>query len=159
MRRLMNILCLALLVVLTACQSALPPPSDRPPERIESRVGGPERVFARPVTDIVPLLQNARATGPNGRVGYEMVFWGYELSGQPASLVACAVLPNVDCEARLAQVCESGAPEVLFTGEEGGEVRFLNCQAIGIAQPGDLTPNCTDTEQIQPVTVTLLSCQ
>lgn len=159
MRHVSNILCFASLILLTACQTSLPPPASQAPLRVESPVGGPERVFTRPIGDIVPLLQTARPTGPNGRVGYEMVFWGYELGGRPASLVACALLPDVDCEARLAQVCESGRPEQLYSAEEGGEVRFLNCQAIGIAQPGDLTPNCSDVERIQPLAVTLLSCQ
>ena len=146
-------------ILLAACQPVVVPPPAREPERIESRVGGPERVFARPVAEIVPLLADARPMAPNGRVGFELVFWGYELAtDRDAVLVACAVLPDVDCAARRDRVCESGTPEVLFTTQEGGEVRYRNCEAIGIAAPGDLTPNCVETEEIQPVEVTLLSC-
>jgi hypothetical protein len=158
MCRILKILSLSLLAVLSACQQLFVQPPDLP-RRIESAVGGPERVFERPVTEIVPLLQNARASAPNGRVGSELVFWGYELEGgRPAVLVACAILPDVDCNARLSQVCPSGASETLFTHEEGGEVRHLDCQSIGIAAPGDLTPTCEDDSDVQPVAVTLLSC-
>lgn len=157
MSRAANFPGLALLVLLSACQSPAVAPL---PERREAPVGGPERVFTRTVGEIVPLLQNARATGPNGRVGSELVFWSYQLAdNRPAVLVACAVLPGVDCAARLPQVCQSGRPETLFAGQDQGEVRFLNCQEIGIVAPGDLTPNCADTQAVQAVQVTLLSCQ
>jgi hypothetical protein len=87
------------------------------------------------------------------------VFWGYELEGnRPAYLTACAVLPDVDCEARLPEVCPSGSAEVLSRHEEDGKVRYLDCQAFGVATPGDLTPNCADSSQVQPVALTLLSC-
>ncbi len=162
MSRLLKTLCFALLAVLVGCQSVpeASQPEVRLPERIESRVAGPERVFSRPVTEIVPQLQGARPSGPNGRVGNELAFWGYELgNGEPAYLVGCAVLPDVDCSARTAKVCESGRPEVLFSTDEGGEVRFLNCQAIAIARPGDIRPNCVEKEEVQAIAVTLLSCQ
>lgn len=159
MRHILTIVGLGGLAVLGACQpAALQRPLD-PPQRIESRIGGPERVFARPLAEIVPLLRDAAPAGPNGRVGPELVFWGYQLAGnRPAVLVACAVVPGVDCAARLPLVCAAGRHEVLFSAQEGGEVRYRNCQAIGIAQPGDLSPNCVETEEIQPVDVTLLAC-
>jgi hypothetical protein len=157
MCRAANFLGLAALMLLSACQSVTVVPL---PERVEAAVGGPERVFARPVTEIVPLLQNAQASGPRGRVGSELVFWGYQLADErPAFLVACAVLPDVDCAARLPQVCASGAPEVLFSQQDQGEVRFLHCREIGVAAPGDLTPNCADVQKVQAVDVTLLSCR
>ena len=150
----------ALSLACAACQGvSVPPPSAGEPERIESPIGGPERVFERPIAEIVPALQNANQVGPNGRVGYELVFWGYELAGgQRATLVACAVLPGVDCEARRTKVCPSGTGATLFSGEQGGEVRYRNCQAVGIAQPGDLTPNCSETEQTQAIELHLLRC-
>ena len=158
MRNLYSV-CLAAVAMLAACQPASLPGPERQPQRIVSQVGGPERVFARPVAEIVPLLENAEPAGQSGRVGFELVFWGYRLAtNRSATLVACAVLPDVDCAARLPQVCASGRPEILFSAQEGGEVRYRNCQAVGIAQPGDLTPNCVETEEIQPVEVTLLSC-
>ncbi len=155
MRHAFRITCLFLLSLLSACQqTALPLP-----ERTVAAIGGPERVFERPVTEIVPLLQNARATDPRGRVGGELVFWGYELAGGRSSyLVACAPLPGVDCESRLPLVCPGSRPEVLFRQEEGGEVRLLNCRAVGIVGHGDLTPNCTDNSDTQPLMVSLLSC-
>lgn len=152
---------LLIVLVCAACQPVTAPaPVAREPERLESRIGGPERVFERPIAEMVPALQNANLVGPNGRVGYELVFWAYQLAnGQRAMLVACAILPNVDCDMRRAKVCENGTRDTLFTGEQGGEVRYRNCQAIGIAPPGDLTPNCTETEQTQPIQLHLLSCQ
>jgi hypothetical protein len=157
MRRVPKLPGLALLATLCACQSAAVAPL---PERDETFVGGPDRVFSRPVGEIVPLLQGARPTAPNGRVGPELVFWAYELADRrPAFLVACAVLPNVDCAARLPQVCASGTPETLFTQQDQGEVRYLNCREIGVVAPGDLTPNCVDTEEVQAIEVTLLNCQ
>lgn len=156
MCREMKLLCLAGMLLLGACQSA---GVRQLPERTEVAVGGPERVFTRPVAEIVPLLQDAQRAGPNGRVGSELVFWGYELAGsRPAFLVACAVLPGVDCAARASQVCQSGRPEILFSQLDQGEVRYLNCQEVGIVAPGDLTPNCADTQEVQEVAVTLLSC-
>ena len=151
---------LALALACAACRGVtVPPPAAREPERIESRIGGPERVFERPIAEIVPALQNANQVGPNGRVGYELVFWGYELAGgQRATLVACAILPGVDCKERRAKVCPLGTAATLFSGEHGGEVRYRNCQAVGIAQPGDLTPNCAETEQTQPIEIHLMRC-
>jgi hypothetical protein len=156
MCRVVKFLGLTGFLMLTACQSA----SVRPvPARTEVGIGGPERVFSRPVAEVVPLLEDARRAGPSGRVGSELVFWGYELAGnRPAFLVACAVLPGVDCTARAAQVCQSGRPEILFSQQDQGEVRYLNCQEVGIVAPGDLTPNCADTQEVQEVAVTLLSC-
>ncbi|HEY0963925.1 MAG TPA: hypothetical protein VGE69_16365 [Pseudomonadales bacterium] len=160
MQNSLKVCCFVLVLACAACESiTVPPPVAGEPERIESRIGGPDRVFERPVAEMVPVLQDARQAGPTGRVGYELVFWGYELAGgDRATLVACAILPDVDCEARRARVCESGTAATLFTGEQGGAVRFRNCQAVGIAQPGDLTPNCTETEQTQPIQIHLLRC-
>ncbi|MEY4641077.1 MAG: hypothetical protein RLZZ227_1071 [Pseudomonadota bacterium] len=160
MHRLLNVACVALMAALVGCQPvARAPEPPALPQRIVSDIGSPQRVFARPVTEIVPGLQGARASGPNGRVGTELVFWGYELEGTgPAYLAACAFLSDTECEARLPEVCPSGAIEVLSRHEESGKVRYLDCQAIGVASPGDLTPTCADTADVQPVTVTLLSC-
>lgn len=156
MYQILRIAVICMLVALAACQAVSVP---KPPERLESPVGGPERVFSRPVTEIVPLLQDARASGPIGRVGNELVFWSYELAGaRPAVLTACAVLPDVDCAARAQQVCRSGSSEILFTRREPGEVRYLNCTAIGMVSPGDLTPTCDERDKVQEIDVRLLSC-
>lgn len=83
MCRAAKFLGLAGLLVLGACQSS---GVRQLPERTEVGIGGPERVFSRPVAEIVPLLQGARRAGPNGRAGPELVFWGYELAGnRPAT--------------------------------------------------------------------------
>lgn len=160
MHRLLNVACIALVAALAGCQSiARAPEPPALPQRIVSDIGSPQRVFERPVPEMVPGLQGARASGPNGRVGTELVFWGYELEGSgPAYLTACAFLPDAECEARLAKVCPSGAIEVLARHAESGKVRYLDCQAIGVASPGDLTPTCADTVDVQPVKVTLLRC-
>ena len=39
----------------------------------------PSTVFSEPVERLVPELEGATATGQNGRVGGELVFWGYKL--------------------------------------------------------------------------------
>lgn len=152
---------LALSLACAACQPvALPPPVAAEPQRLVSAVNGPERVFDAPVEDVVPALRGARASGPRGRVGYELVFWGYELgNGQRATLVACAILPDVDCAGRRAKVCESGPGATLFSGEQGGAVRHRDCRAVGVSPPGEPLPNCTDTERTQPVEIHLLACQ
>jgi hypothetical protein len=156
MWRAAKLLGLACLGLVAACQSVAVDPV---PERTEAPIGGPERVFAGPVAAVVPPLQNARLVGPHGRVGPELVFWTYELpTSRQAFLVACAVLPDVDCAARLPRVCPSGTPEVLFSQQDQGEVRSLVCQQIGFVAPGDLSPNCADTQEVQPIEVTLLSC-
>lgn len=152
---------LAFVLACAACQPVtLPPPVVAEPQRLEARVNGPDRVFDTPVEQLVPALRGARASGPDGRVGSELVFWGYELeNGQRATLVACAILPDVDCAARRAKVCESGAGSTLFSGEQGGAVRHRDCQAVGVAPPGEPLPNCTEVERTQPVELHLLSCQ
>ena len=45
---------------------------------------GPETVFDRPPAEILPALAGAKATGENGRVGPELVFWGYRAGRWPA---------------------------------------------------------------------------
>jgi hypothetical protein len=50
---------------------------------------GPDAVFDRPVGELLPILAGSRETGENGRVGNELVFWGFELAdGRQAFLFA-----------------------------------------------------------------------
>ena len=61
------------------------------------------------MAEILPELAGARATGVNGRVGNEFVFWGYQLDdGEQAWLYACALVDEVDCPQRRTEVCDEG---------------------------------------------------
>jgi hypothetical protein len=120
---------------------------------------GPELVFAMPLGEIFPELADALATDENGRVGNELVFWGYRLSdGRQAFLVACAMIEDVDCQARETRVCP-GLSQSLGRTTTQGLVRNMRCQAIGMAAPGELHPGCTDNESSQALAVSLLVCQ
>ena len=146
-----------LLFLCTACTGITP--LERTPERSLTVTSGPDRVFERPVGDILPQLSGATAAGPNGRVGNELVFWGYQLQdGRAVNLFACAILDDVDCEARIAAICPGGGQE-LARIEEPGMVRHLNCRAIGIARVGDLRPNCDDNTNSGDLLVGLMQCR
>lgn len=121
--------------------------------------GGPERVFDRPVADLLPELAGATATGENGRVGNELVFWGFRLAdNRQANLFACALLENVDCESRLRAVCPAGGRE-LSRATQRGLIRELDCKAVSIVGTGDLTPNCEDRENTSDLLVGLMECR
>lgn len=146
------------ILVLTACQSFDTLPRQQI-TRTRVDVGEPQRVFARPVADIVPELREATLARERGRVGNELVFWAYDLpDGQQRWLYACAILPGLDCEERIARVCPVGPQTVLVRREEPGAVRRMNCQLVGQAAPGDLYPNCQDHTDTLPVALGLLSC-
>ena len=141
-------------LVLVACA-----PIERIPPRTLNVSGGPERVFDQPVTEILPQLEGATATGVNGRVGNELVFWGYQLrDNSSAHLFACAQLDNVNCEARINAICPGGSQEVTRT-EVKGLVRYRDCSAVGIANVGDLSPNCNDRERNDSLLVGLAQCR
>jgi hypothetical protein len=147
-----------LISVLAACQSSGNPRDERV-TRTLTNVGDPDRVFTRPVSEVVPELQQAALSSERGRVGNELVFWGYDLpAGERRWLYACAVLPNIDCEARAALVCPAGPQTVLVQREEPGAVRRMNCGPVGLAAPGELRPHCTDYTETRPVMLGVLSC-
>jgi hypothetical protein len=147
-------LALLALLVLGACT-----PIERIPPRTLNVSGGPERVFDRPVAEILPQLEGATATGVNGRVGNELVFWGYQLrDSSSANLFACAQLANVNCEARISAICPGGSQEVTRT-EVQGVVSYRDCRAVGIANVGDLSPNCNDRERNDSLLVGLAQCR
>ena len=142
-----------IMVLLISCTTEL-----KVPERQMIVTSGPEKVFTSPVTELVPLLENSTATGENGRVGTEFVFWGYQLAtGEDVFLYGCAVLDDVNCESRLTRVC-AGPETTLFETIQPGQVRYLNCRAIGRVGAGDLLPNCEDRERTSDVKVGLVSC-
>ena len=157
MARLIFPLKLSNLVFLVFCVSCTP--IEKTPIRSMTVTGGPERVFDRPLGDILPQLRHARPTGINGRVGNELVFWGYQLQDdQKLNFYGCAQLHNVDCDERMHAICPDGGKEIARAIEPGG-VRHVNCRAIGIVGTGDLLPNCQDEMQTNDVLVGLMQCR
>lgn len=119
---------------------------------------GPEAVFSVPVASIFPVLDTAEATGRNGRVGDELVFWGYRLDdGREVELVACVDTADVDCAARERQVCLGGMQSLARTTAEG-LVRRRHCSRIATVAPGELHPGCTDRDSNQDLVVSLVQC-
>jgi hypothetical protein len=119
---------------------------------------GPETVFAQPVEQILPELVGARATDENGRVGGELVFWGYRLAdGRPAFFFACAQLPDVDCGARVQLICPDRTT-VLATSEASGAMLRRECRPVAFAAPGDTRPGCVDNVDTAPLQVGLVTC-
>lgn len=149
----------ALSLLGSGCAVALRPVRDDLPVRSMGVSKGPELVFDQPLESVMPALAGATPTGQNGRVGGELVFWSYRLQdGRDVLFHACAELPGVDCAARAQLVCPAGQPTTLHTGSISGEVRELQCRAIGQAAPGDLRPNCLDSEFSSELVLGLVSC-
>jgi hypothetical protein len=141
-----------------ACNLTFEEPISGVPERSMNVTEGPELVFERAVAEILPQLSTASPTGANGRVGNELVFWGYRLQDdRQINLFACAKLPDVDCEERIRLICPATGEE-LFRQEEAGKVRHLNCHLVGKAGVGDLLPNCEDQEKSNDLLIGLMQC-
>jgi hypothetical protein len=122
---------------------------------------GPETVFDRPVEEILPELSGATATGENGRVGSELVFWGYELADRsPVYFFACALLVGGDhCEARTAAICPAGKiTNVLRTGEYVGTVVRRRCRDACVVTPGDVHACCTNLTERTELAIGLAHC-
>jgi hypothetical protein len=150
--RTISLLCLAMLL-------KMPAQAASEPERSMGVRGGPEQVFTRPVTELVPQLQGAVATNVNGRVGPELVFWGYRLSnGAAANLFGCALVDGVDCEARALQICANGSTRLQSSIVEPGNMVRRTCVPVGNAGVGDLRPGCTDNETTNDLLVGLVDC-
>jgi len=120
----------------------------------------PDQVFDRPVEQILPVLADAKRTRANGRVGYELAFWGYELKdGRDVSLFACALVPNVDCAARVEAICPRGGSRVLEQQETKGKVVHRKCQAVATGTSSSVQPGCDDTlNDAGDLLVGLVSC-
>jgi hypothetical protein len=128
------------------------------PERQMNVRQGPETVFDRPPAEILPALAGARATGENGRVGPELVFWGYERDdGRRVFFFACAPRPDLDCALRVPAICPVTAT-VLETREASGTQVRRNCRNIAVSGPGDLRPGCEDRDEATNLAVGLVSC-
>jgi hypothetical protein len=131
---------------------------EQPPERQMNVRQGPETVFARPPAEILPALAGARATGENGRVGAELVFWGYEQrDGRRVFFFACAPTFEVDCAARVPAICPA-AITVHETHEASGNMVRRNCRTVAVASPGDTRPGCDDRLENTGLAVGLVSC-
>jgi len=131
---------------------------DEIPERQMNVRQGPETVFERPPAEIFPVLADANATGENGRVGSELVFWGFDLrDGRRVFLFACATRPDLDCAARVPAICPA-TTSVLETGEASGNTVRRNCRNVTTAAPGEIRPGCNDRLESSPLAVGLVSC-
>lgn len=118
----------------------------------------PEAVFDVPVDQVLPRLTGAERVGPNGRVGGELVFWGYRLAdGTSAYFFVCALIEGVSCDARVRAICPSGTT-VLERGEHAGSVVHRRCQHVAVAVPGELRPGCTDELRETKLAVGLAAC-
>jgi hypothetical protein len=128
------------------------------PERQMNVRQGPETVFDRAPAAILPALEGATATGENGRVGTELVFWGYEQrDGRRVFLFACAVGPDLDCMARVNAICGT-TTTVLETREASGNTVRRNCRSVAVSSPGDVRPGCDDRVENASLAVGLVSC-
>jgi hypothetical protein len=128
------------------------------PERVMNVRQGPETVFERPPAEIFAVLDGASATGENGRVGSELVFWGFELrDGRRVFLFGCARRPELDCATRIPAICP-GTTTVLETGEASGKTVRRECRNIGVVRPGDARPGCDDRLESTNLAVGLVSC-
>jgi hypothetical protein len=118
----------------------------------------PDAVFTAPVDTVLPELAGATATGENGRVGGELVFWGYRLGdGRPVFMFACALVDEVNCDERVQRICVDRT-EVLRNTTVGGEVTRRVCRNMAVVAPGDTRPGCVDNEQTTDLAVGLVSC-
>ena len=131
---------------------------DQTPKREMTVRQGPETVFDRPPAEILPALAGAKATGENGRVGAELVFWGYEQAGgQRVFFFACAKRPDVDCAMRVPAICPA-TTTVLETRDASGTTVRRSCRNVATIGPGDTRPGCADQTESADLAVGLVSC-
>jgi opacity protein-like surface antigen len=120
---------------------------------------GPETVFDQPVAELMPQLADAQATGENGRIGGELVFWGYRMAdGSTSWLFACALVSGVDCEERIPRICPVQT-EVQARGEYVGKVIHRSCREVCTVSPGDMRPCCDDRAHQTPLAIGLVTCR
>src|SRR5690606_41975316 len=112
----------------------------------------------QPAENVMPRLTGASPTGENGRVGGELVFWGYRLAGgSPVYFFACAMLDHVNCDERIAATCPTGTT-VLERGAPSAEAVRRRCREVAIAAPCDVRPGCTSMTFETPLAVGLVTC-
>ncbi len=118
----------------------------------------PETVFSEPVEQVAPALAGATPTNENGRVGGELVFWGYKLAdGRPVFLFACAGSETVNCDERVQMICPDRTT-VISSEAGGGNVVRRQCTPVVFPGPGDTRRGCVDAEETAPLAVGLVSC-
>ena len=147
-----------LLLSLAACSNS---PVGSPWQRESNIRVGPERVFPRPITEIMPELAGAQAlSGGSGRLGPSLVYWPYELADSTqVYLFGCGLFQGHYCEEAVPRICPRGETEELARRVEPGNVIRERCRFVGTAAPGDLYPNCDKTEFEHDILVGLVSCQ
>lgn len=149
-----SIVATALIFLCASCA-----PVARIPSRSMGVNAGPETVFEQPVAEVFAPLSDAVATGNNGRVGNELVFWEYQLANtSKVNFYVCIMQEEINCEARIRAICPAGGSEI-DRRVIPGNVRHLNCRAVGIANTGDLRPNCDDSETLDDLLAGILQCQ
>src|SRR4051812_41863097 len=145
-------------LVVALCAAAFAALGKEPIKRQLGVRQGPEKVFDVPVADIVPALASAKPTGVNGRVGGELVFWGYNLAdGRKTNLFACALVADVDCAARVHAVCPAGVKQQ-ESREVSGKMVHRVCRPVATAQPSAARPGCDDDENAANLLVGLVEC-
>jgi hypothetical protein len=103
-------------------------------------------------------LAGAKATGENGRVGPELVFWGFEQTdGRRVFFFACALRPEFDCATRVPAICPV-TTTVLETRETSGTMVRRNCRNVSVVGPGEVRPGCDDRTATASMAVGLVSC-
>jgi hypothetical protein len=129
-------------------------------ERSMNVTQAPDTVFDGAVADMLPELEGASPTGENGRVGGELVFWGYTLAdSRPVYLFACAIVPDVDCNTRIALICPgNAAPTLLDTVQSNGKIIRRRCESVAVAMPGEARPGCVQNETEAGLLVGVVSC-
>ena len=130
------------------------------PERQMNVRQGPDSVFNTGVAEIMPQLKGATATNENGRVGNELVFWGYRLAdGEPVYFYACANLEGVDCAQRSNTICPVKT-QVIAQGNNSGQISRFKCEAICSVHPPDgLSACCNESMEDNALLVGLVKCQ
>jgi hypothetical protein len=131
--------------------------ADAPLEPQMNVTQGPETVFSRMPEEIFPALGGAQRTHEAGRVGSEMVFWGYQQkSGARVFLFACAQVGAVDCPQRVQAICPNA--KVLEMQTASGNIVRRSCRSITVAGPGEVRPGCDDRDEMAPLSIGLVSC-
>jgi hypothetical protein len=118
----------------------------------------PDAVFSQPVDQLAPELRGAKPTNENGRVGGELVFWGYTLAdGRPVYLFACAGSELVNCDERVQKICVDRTTVLTHSGA-GGNVAKRQCRSMAIAGTGDIRPGCVENVVEAALDVGVVSC-
>ena len=132
--------------------------TEKVPKRTMNVTQGPEAVFDTDVTEFLPELKGAVATKENGRIGNELVFWGYRLAnGEPSYFYACADLEGVDCAQRTRAICPVET-QMITQRNRTGQISRFSCDAICEVRPGMVLPCCKESMEDNPMIIGLVKC-